>query len=234
MLKVNGIDVFYGDLQVLWDVSFEVKEKEILVLVGANGAGKSTTIRTISSLLTPRKGRIEFDGVRLDKTPPYNVIAHGIVHVPEGRRLFPQMSVEENLIMGTLQGEAKTKRLSTMERVYQLFPRLRERRKQLAGTLSGGEQQMLAVGRGLMSLPKLMMFDEPSLGLAPILVQDIFRIVRKINEEGVTVLLVEQNVRQTLAMCHRAYVLENGRVVLEGTGEALMANQHVKEAYLGI
>jgi len=234
MLKVNGIDVFYGDLQVLWDVSFEVKEKEILVLVGANGAGKSTTIRTISSLLTPRKGSIEFDGVRLDKTPPYNVIAHGIVHVPEGRRLFPQMSVEENLIMGTLQGEAKTKRLNTMERVYQLFPRLRERKKQLAGTLSGGEQQMLAVGRGLMSLPKLMMFDEPSLGLAPILVQDIFRIVRKINEEGVTVLLVEQNVRQTLAMCHRAYVLENGRVVLEGTGEALMANQHVKEAYLGI
>ncbi len=234
MLKVNGIDVFYGDLQVLWDVSFEVKEKEILVLVGANGAGKSTTIRTISSLLTPRKGSIEFDGVRLDKTPPFHVIEHGIVHVPEGRRLFPQMSVEENLIMGTLNGEAKAKRAQTMERVYGLFPRLRERKKQLAGTLSGGEQQMLAVGRGLMSLPKLMMFDEPSLGLAPILVQDIFRIVRKINEEGVTVLLVEQNVRQTLAMCHRAYVLENGRVVLEGTGEALMANEHVKEAYLGI
>jgi len=234
MLKVNGIDVFYGDLQVLWDVSFEVKEKEILVLVGANGAGKSTTIRTISSLLTPRKGSIEFDGVRLDKTPPYHVIGHGIVHVPEGRRLFPQMSVEENLIMGTLNGEAKAKRAQSMERVYGLFPRLRERKKQLAGTLSGGEQQMLAVGRGLMSLPKLMMFDEPSLGLAPILVQDIFRIVRKINEEGVTVLLVEQNVRQTLAMCHRAYVLENGRVVLEGTGDALMANEHVKEAYLGI
>jgi branched-chain amino acid transport system ATP-binding protein len=234
MLKVNGIDVFYGDLQVLWDVSFEVKEKEILVLVGANGAGKSTTIRTVSSLLTPRKGSIEFDGIRLDKTPPYNVIEHGIVHVPEGRRLFPQMSVEENLIMGTLYGEAKAKRSQTIERVYGLFPRLKERQKQLAGTLSGGEQQMLAVGRGLMSLPKLMMFDEPSLGLAPILVQDIFRIVRKINEEGVTVLLVEQNVRQTLAMCHRAYVLENGRVVLEGTGQALMANQHVKEAYLGI
>jgi len=234
MLKVNGIDVFYGDLQVLWDVSFEVKEKEILVLVGANGAGKSTTIRTVSSLLTPRKGSIEFDGIRLDKTPPYNVIAHGIVHVPEGRRLFPQMSVEENLIMGTLYPEAKANRFKTMERVYGLFPRLLERKKQLAGTLSGGEQQMLAVGRGLMSLPKLMMFDEPSLGLAPILVQDIFRIVRKINEEGVTVLLVEQNVRQTLAMCHRAYVLENGRVVLEGTGQALMANEHVKEAYLGI
>jgi branched-chain amino acid transport system ATP-binding protein len=234
MLKVKGIDVFYGDLQVLWEVSFEVKEKEILVLVGANGAGKSTTIRTISSLLTPRKGSIEFNGARLDRSPPHRVIEHGIVHVPEGRRLFPQMSVEENLIMGTLLGEAKTKRFNTMERVYQLFPRLRERKKQLAGTLSGGEQQMLAVGRGLMSLPKLMMFDEPSLGLAPILVQDIFRIIRKINEEGVTVLLVEQNVRQTLAMCHRAYVLENGRVVLEGTGQALMANQHVKEAYLGI
>lgn len=234
MLKVSGIDVFYGDLQVLWEVSFEVKEKEILVLVGANGAGKSTTIRTISSLLTPRKGSVEFDGVRLDKTPPYLVIEHGIVHVPEGRKLFPQMSVEENLIMGTLYGEAKAKRAQTMERVYGLFPRLRERRKQFAGTLSGGEQQMLAVGRGLMSLPKLMMFDEPSLGLAPILVQEIFRIVRKINEEGVTVLLVEQNVRQTLAMCHRAYVLENGRIILEGTGEALMANEHVKEAYLGI
>jgi branched-chain amino acid transport system ATP-binding protein len=234
MLKVNGIDVFYGDLQVLWDVSFEVRQEEILVLVGANGAGKSTTIRTVSSLLALRKGSIEFDGVRLDKTPPYNVIAHGIVHVPEGRRLFPQMSVEENLIMGTLRGEAKAKRSETMERVYGLFPRLRERQRQLAGTLSGGEQQMLAVGRGLMSLPKLMMFDEPSLGLAPILVQDIFRIVRKINQEGVTVLLVEQNVRQTLAMCHRAYVLENGRVVLEGTGQTLMANQHVKEAYLGI
>jgi branched-chain amino acid transport system ATP-binding protein len=165
MLKVNGIDVFYGDLQVLWDVSFEVKEKEILVLVGANGAGKSTTIRTVSSLLTPRKGSIEFDGIRLDKTPPYNVIEHGIVHVPEGRRLFPQMSVEENLIMGTLYGEAKAKRSQTIERVYGLFPRLKERQKQLAGTLSGGEQQMLAVGRGLMSLPKLMMFDEPSLGL---------------------------------------------------------------------
>jgi branched-chain amino acid transport system ATP-binding protein len=234
MLKVNGIDVFYGDLQVLWEVSFEVKEQEILVLVGANGAGKSTTIRTISSLLTPRKGSIEFDGVRLDQKPPYHVIEHGIVHVPEGRRLFPQMSVEENLIMGTLYSEAKANRAKTMERVFGLFPRLQERRKQLAGTLSGGEQQMLAVGRGLMSLPKLMMFDEPSLGLAPILVQEIFRIVRQINEEGVTVLLVEQNVRQTLAMCHRAYVLENGRVILEGTGETLMANDHVKEAYLGI
>jgi len=234
MLKVNGIDIFYGDLQVLWDVSFEVKEKEILVLIGANGAGKSTTIRAISSLLTPRKGSIEFEGTRIDHVPAHKVIEYGIVHVPEGRRLFPDMSVEENLIMGTLHGDAKKKRGDTMAYVYELFPRLKERMKQMAGTLSGGEQQMLAVGRGLMSLPRLMMFDEPSLGLAPILVQDIFRIFKRINEEGVTILLVEQNVKQTLGMCHRAYVLENGRVVLEGSGEELMSNKHVMEAYLGI
>lgn len=234
MLKVNGINVFYEDLQVLWDVSFEVKEKEILVLVGANGAGKSTTLNTISSLLTPKTGTIEFNGIRLDQLPPNKIIEHGVVHVPEGRRLFPEMSVEENLIMGSLYGEAKTQRNKTIEYVYSLFPRLQERRKQLSGTLSGGEQQMLAVGRGLMSLPKLMMFDEPSLGLAPILVQDIFDLIKKINQEGVTILLVEQNVTQTLAMCDRAYVLENGRNVLEGTGQELMANDHVKEVYLGI
>jgi branched-chain amino acid transport system ATP-binding protein len=234
MLKVNNIDVFYGDLQVLWDISFEVKEKEILVLIGANGAGKSTTIKTVSSLLTPIKGSIEFNGIRMDQLPPHKIIEHGIVHVPEGRRLFSDMSVEENLFMGTLHGEAKSKRFETMEYVYELFPRMKERRKQMAGTLSGGEQQMLAVGRGLMSLPKLMMFDEPSLGLAPILVQEIFSMVKRINEEGVTVLLVEQNVRQTLAMCNRAYVLENGRVVLEGTSQELMNNEHVKEAFLGI
>ena len=234
MLEVKGIDVFYGDLQVLWDVSFHVDQREILVLVGANGAGKSTTIKTVSSLITPRKGSIEFDGVRLDQTPPYKVIESGLVHVPEGRRLFSLMSVEENLIMGSLYGEAKEKRFATVEKVYDIFPRLRERKKQLAGTLSGGEQQMLAVGRGLMSLPRMMMFDEPSLGLAPILVQEIFHMVKRVNEEGVTVLLVEQNVKQTLAMCNRAYVLENGRIVLEGEGKALMDNANVKEAYLGI
>ena len=211
-----------------------MKEKEILVLIEANGAGKSTTIKTISSLLTPRKGRIEFNGTRLDQLPPYEIIEKGIVHVPEGRRLFSDMSVEENLIMGTLYGEAKAKRFETLEHVYELFHRLRERRKQMAGTLSGGEQQMLAVGRGLMSLPKLMMFDEPSLGLAPILVQEIFDMVKRINQEGVTVLLVEQNVRQTLAMCHRAYALENGRIVLEGTGKEMLNDEHVKETYLGI
>jgi len=234
MLNVSGIDVFYGDLQVLWDVSFEVREKEILVLVGANGAGKSTTLKAISGLLKPRKGSIEFDGVRLDQLSPDRVIGQGVVHVPEARRLFREMSVEENLIMGSLSPEAKKKRYETMEWVYELFPRMKERRKQATGTLSGGEQQMCAIGRGLMALPKIMMFDEPSLGLSPILVQEVFEIAKRINKEGVTVLLVEQNVRQTLAMCDRAYVLENGRVVLEGTGKSLMDNPHVKEAYLGI
>ncbi len=234
MLTVNNIDVFYDDLQVLWDLSFEVREGEILVLIGANGAGKSTTIRTISSLLKPKKGSIDFNGVRLDHKEPYDIIQLGIVHVPEGRKLFPEMSVEENLIMGSLYGEAKAKRFETLEHVFELFPRLKERRKQWAGTLSGGEQQMAAIGRGLMSLPKIMMFDEPSLGLAPILVQDIFRMIRRIKEEGVTVLLVEQNVTQTLAMCDRAYVLENGRILLEGTGEELMENEQVREAFLGI
>ena len=234
MLKVSGIDVFYGDLQVLWDVSFDVRDNEILVLVGANGAGKSTTLKTISGLLKPRKGTIEFGGVRLDELSPDKVIGEGVVHVPEARRLFREMTVEENLIMGSLSPEARKKRAQTMEWVYELFPRMKERRKQAAGTLSGGEQQMAAIGRGLMALPKVLMFDEPSLGLAPILVQDVFEIVKRINKEGVTVLLVEQNVRQTLAMCDRAYVLENGRVVLEGTGKDLMNDAHVKEAYLGI
>ncbi|MBN2332667.1 MAG: ABC transporter ATP-binding protein [Deltaproteobacteria bacterium] len=234
MLKVNGIDVFYGDLQVLWDVNFEVHEEEIVVLLGANGAGKSTVIRTISSMLSPSQGTIEFGGRRVDHLPPSMIIEEGIVHVPEGRRLFPEMTVEENLIMGSLSNEAKLKRSQTMEHVYDLFPRLKERRKQLAGTLSGGEQQMAAIGRGIMSLPKLLMFDEPSLGLAPILVQDVFKLVKKINSEGVTILLSEQNVIQTLGMCNRAYVLENGRIVLEGTGSELLENEQVKEAFLGI
>ena len=234
MLTVNHIDVFYGDLQVLWDVTFEVRDSEILVLIGANGAGKSTTIKTISALLTPRNGSIELNGKRLDQLLPHEIIQQGIVHVPEGRRLFPEMSVEENLIMGSLYGKAKAKRFETLEHVYALFPRLKERRKQTAGTLSGGEQQMAAIGRGLMSIPKIMMFDEPSLGLAPILVQDTFSMIRRIKDEGVTILLVEQNVTQTLAMCDRACVLENGRIVLEGTGADLMENKHVKEAFLGI
>jgi len=234
MLKVSNIDVAYGDVQVLWDVSFEVREQEILVLVGANGAGKSTTLRTISGLLRPLKGSIEFKGSRLDQIPDNRIIDQGIAHVPEGRRLFAEMTVEENLIMGSLTPKAKAKRSETLQEVFRLFPRLEERRKQQARTMSGGEQQMCAIGRGLMSLPEILMFDEPSLGLSPILVKEIFQIVQRINQEGVTVLLVEQNVMHTLSICHRAYVLENGRIVMEGTGQDLLNNPHVKEAYLGI
>jgi branched-chain amino acid transport system ATP-binding protein len=234
MLKVQNIDVFYGDLQVLWDVSFEVEEGEIVALVGANGSGKSTTLKAISGLLTPANGSIRFLDQRLDQIPANKIIEHGVAHVPEGRRLFPEMTVRENLIMGSLARQAKLKREETMEWIFGLFPRLREREKQMAGTLSGGEQQMLAVGRGLMALPKMIMFDEPSLGLAPILVAEIFNIIKRIKKEGVTVLITEQNTKQTLEISDRGYVLENGRVVLSDTGQELLNNEHVKQAYLGI
>ncbi len=234
MLKVENIDVFYGDLQVLWDVSFEVKAGETVALVGANGAGKSTIIKTISGLNRPASGSIRFLDQHLDQIPANKIIDHGIAHVPEGRRLFPEMTVRENLIMGSLCPRAKAKREETMEWIFGLFPRLREREKQLTGTLSGGEQQMVAVGRGLMALPKLIMFDEPSLGLAPILVAEIFKIIERIRQEGVTVLIVEQNTKQTLEICNRGYVLENGRIVLSGTGQELLTNDYVKQAYLGI
>ena len=234
MLEVQNIDVFYGDLQVLWDVSFTVEEGEIVALVGANGSGKSTTLKAISGLLNPANGSISFLDQRLDQIPANKIIEHGVAHVPEGRRLFPEMTVRENLIMGSLAPQAKLKREETMEWVFGLFPRLREREKQMAGTLSGGEQQMLAVGRGLMALPRMIMFDEPSLGLAPILVAEIFKIIKRIKKEGVTVLITEQNTKQTLEISDRGYVLENGRVVLSGTGQELLTNEHVKEAYLGI
>ncbi|GAB4273972.1 MAG: ABC transporter ATP-binding protein [Deferrisomatales bacterium] len=234
MLKVDGIDVFYGDVQVLWDVSFHVAEGEVVALIGANGAGKSTTLRTISGLVAPRRGTIEFLGESLTAVPPYGIIDKGIAHVPEARRLFPEMTVEENLEMGALKREAKRRRAETMERVFERFPRLKERRRQLAGTLSGGEQQMLAIGRGLMSLPRMLMFDEPSLGLAPLLVEDVFHVVRDVRKEGVTVLIVEQNVRQTLAIADRAYVLETGRVVRHGGGRELLEDEEVKKAYLGV
>ena len=234
MLEVKGIDASYGDVEVLHDVSFKVGQGEVVALIGANGAGKSTTLKTISGLLRPTKGDILFEGRSICDVAPHNLIELGIVHVPEGRRLFAGMSIEENLIMGALKGDAKAKREQTKEEVFDLFPRLRERRKQHAGTLSGGEQQMCAIARGLMSLPRLLMFDEPSLGLAPILVKEIFKIIERITSQGTTVLIVEQNVKQTLQIAERAYVLENGRVVMQGTGQELSNNEHVKNAYLGV
>jgi branched-chain amino acid transport system ATP-binding protein len=234
MLKVDNINVYYGDLQVLWGVSFEVNTGEIVALVGANGAGKSTILKTITGLLRPSGGNISFLGHRLDRIAAHKIVDVGIAHVPEGRRLFPEMTVIENLIMGALSRRAKPHRQTTIKRVFELFPRLSERRKQLAGTLSGGEQQMLAVGRGLMALPQLIMFDEPSLGLSPLLVSEIFKIIKRIKAEGVTVLIVEQNTKHSLQISNRGYVLENGRLALTGTSRDLLNNDHVKQAYLGI
>ena len=233
MLSVDKINVSYGDIQVLWDVSFNVREKEFVVLVGANGAGKSTTLKTISSLAAPSSGAVEFAGVRLDRTPAHKIVELGIAHVPEARQLFPGMSVQENLVMGSVK-RGKKNRKKNLEWVYALFPRLKERRRQAAGTMSGGEQQMCAIGRGLMSDPRLMLFDEPSLGLSPLLTQDIFRLVRSIHKDGMTILMVEQNVKQTLGICDRAYVLENGRIVIEGKGKDLLEDEKVKQAFLGI
>ena len=234
MLEIRNIDVFYGDVQVLWDISFEVKQGEVVALIGANGAGKSTTLKTISGLLRPRKGGILLNNAPIHTIEAFKLIGLGIAHCPEARRLFVEMTVEENLDMGSLRGEARQQRAKTKEMVFGLFPRLSERRRQPAGLLSGGEQQMVAIGRGLMAIPKLLMFDEPSLGLAPILVREIFDIIKKIREQGATVLIVEQNVKQTLAIADRAYVLESGKVVMQGTGAALLNDEHVKTAYLGV
>jgi branched-chain amino acid transport system ATP-binding protein len=234
VLEIKNIDVFYGDVQVIWNVSFNVNRGEIVALIGANGAGKSTILRTISGILRPKKGEILFEDKPIYRIDPYKLIELGIAHVPEARRLFVEMTVEENLDMGSLRGKARTQREKTKEMVFGLLPRMRERRRQLAGTLSGGEQQMLAVGRGLMALPKLQMFDEPSLGLAPLLVRDIFNTIKKINKEGTTVLIVEQNVKQTLLVANRGYVLETGKITNQGTGQSLLSNEHVKTAYLGV
>ena len=234
MLEVRGIDVFYGDVQVLWDVSFEVQKGEVVALIGANGSGKTTTLATISSLLRPRRGSVSYEGAAIHTKPPYTLIELGIAHVPEARRLFPDMTVRENLLLGALKGDAKKTRSEMLEKVFQIFPRLRERQKQQAGTLSGGEQQMAAIGRGLMSRPRLLMLDEPSLGLSPILVSEIFKVIQDVHDAGVTILLVEQNVFKSLAIADRAYVLGNGRVVLQGRGAELLADDHVRKAYLGL
>ena len=234
MLRLEGIDAFYGDLQALYDVSLEVEQGRVFALVGANAAGKSTTLRVISGLVTPRRGRVVLDGQDLTPVPAHQRVDLGIVQVPEGRRLFPFMSVTENLLLGAHTARARAERDATLKYVYTLFPVLAERRTQLAGSLSGGEQQMCAIGRALMARPRVLMLDEPSLGLAPVLVKRIFDTVRTINADGMTIMLVEQNVRQALTLAQRAAVLESGHLVLHGQGAALLADDRLKRAYLGM
>lgn len=234
MLEIKNIDVFYGDAQALWDVSLTVKEGEIVTLLGANGAGKSTTLRTISGLLKPKKGTVSLSGVRLDRIEPYQIILHGLSHVPEGRRLFPNMTVWENLSVGAYTPPAWKDRSGAMEEMMEIFPILKERRDQLAGTLSGGEQQMCAIARAMISRPKVLLLDEPSLGLAPVIVERIFEVIQKINQKGVTVLLVEQNAYIALQIAHRGYVIETGRVVMEGEANRLSQDEYIKQAYLGL
>ena len=234
MLEVNNIDTFYGKAQALWDVCMRIDEGEIVALVGANGAGKTTLLHTISGLLRPASGNVMFLGQRIDGLAPHSIVELGISHVPEGRRLFPDMSVRENLEMGAYVRDAWKRKEARLQEVYQIFPALEERQGQLARTLSGGERQMLAIGRGLMSGPKLCLFDEPSYGLAPLLVTEIFRIIQGLRDQGITVLLIEQNVRRTLEIADRAYVLENGRVCLEGACDELLQSDYVKKAYLGL
>jgi branched-chain amino acid transport system ATP-binding protein len=234
MLKIENLNFSYGDLKVLWDVNIAVQEGEIVTVVGANGAGKSTILNNISRLEKPGTGSITFNGVDLAKLEAHEVVELGLVQVPEGRKIFPQMTVTENLRMGSFTRKARLKREANMERVFALLPRLKEREKQFGGTMSGGEQQMLAIARGLMADPKLLLLDEPSLGLSPLLVKSIFNIITEISKQGVTIMLVEQNVFQSLRIANRGYVLETGRVVLQDKGEALLSNEHVKKAYLGI
>ncbi len=234
MLKVSKIDTFYGKAQALWDVSLNIDEAEIVALVGANGAGKTTLLNTISGLLRPASGSVEFLGQRIDGLAPHNIVELGVSHVPEGRRLFTDMSVRENLEMGAYISGAWKQKKETLERVYQVFPALKEREGQLARTLSGGEQQMLAMGRGLMARPKLCMFDEPSFGLAPMLVLEVFQVIQSLREQGITILLIEQNVRHTLEISDRAYVLENGRIALEGKSKELLKEELIRKAYLGL
>jgi branched-chain amino acid transport system ATP-binding protein len=235
MLQVDGIDVAYGDVQVLKNVHLEVNEKELVAVIGANGAGKTTLINAISGILKPQKGTITFQGKRISAYPANRVVAEGIVQVPEGRLLFPDMTVRENLEMGAYLIRNRQTAQARLDSVYELFPRLAEREKQAAGTMSGGEQQMVAIGRALMSDPKMIMFDEPSLGLAPKLVISIFEMVMRINKElGITVLLVEQNVQHSCQISDRAFVMENGEIVLQGTGAEMLQNEHVRRAYLGL
>ena len=234
LLELKGVDAFYGRIQALRNMSIDVDKGEVVALIGSNGAGKTTTLRTISGLMHPQAGTIRFDGREITSAGPSKIVELGISQSPEGRRLFPRMSVIDNLFMGAYTRNDRPGISSDMERIYTLFPRLKERRSQIAGTLSGGEQQMLAMGRALMARPKVLMLDEPSLGLAPILVETIFSIIREINSQGTTVLLVEQNAHKALEVAHRGYVLETGSIVKTGTGQQLLASEDVQKAYLGM
>ncbi len=234
MLNINHIDVFHGTFQALWDVSVEVRRGEMLALIGANTSGKTTLLDAISGMLCPARGTIEFEGRQIGGLDPYQIVDLGITQVPEGRRIFPDMTVLDNLFIGAYARSARRKKAESLQRVYDLFPRLSERKKQVAKTLSGGEQQMLAIGRGLMADPKLMLIDEMSLGLAPVVVDEIFKALHKIKERGITVLFVEQNVNRTLQEADRAYILETGRVVLGGPAAELRENEEVKKAYFGV
>ena len=233
MLEVKGLQVYYGMIQALKDVSFEVNQGEVIALIGANGAGKTTTLHTVTGLLPSKAGSIMFEGVDITKMPAHKIVEMGIAHVPEGRRVFSQLSVYENLIMGAYTRKDKKEIAENLEKVYQRFPRLRERKTQRAGTLSGGEQQMLAMGRALMSNPKMIVMDEPSMGLSPIFVNEIFDIIEKVSASGTTVLLVEQNAKKALSIADRAYVLETGNIVLSGDAKELMNDDSIKKAYLG-
>jgi len=234
LLEVREIDVFYGELQALWGVSLKIEEGEFVALIGPNGAGKTTTLKTISGLLKPARGQILFSGRDITGLPPHTIAAMGIAHVPEGRQIFPGLTVLENLKTGAYVRRAREKFEESLEFVFNLFPRLKERKNQVAGTLSGGERQMLAIARGLMSRPKLLMLDEPSLGLAPKLALEVMETLKRLHEEGLTILLVEQNVRYALELADRGYVLETGRVVMHGTGKELLEDPRIKSAYLGL
>jgi branched-chain amino acid transport system ATP-binding protein len=234
LLRISDLQSGYGDVPILFGVSLEINKGETVALIGANGAGKTTTIKTISGLLKAWGGKVEYDGVDITNWPSHKIVKAGLVQVAEGRKLFPGLSVLENLELGGFLPKLRANRPKNMKHVFELFPRLEERKSQIAGTLSGGEQQMLAIGRSLMTEPKVLMLDEPSLGLAPMLVEDIFRVVQQINSEGTTVLIVEQNAVQTLRMAQRGYVMEHGKIILSGTGDELLEDPRIREAYLGL
>ncbi len=234
MLKVEQVSAQYGDIKVLWEASLEISPKEMVTMVGSNGSGKTTLINTIMGMMHPASGRIEFLGEPIHQLPPHKIVERGISLIPEGRKLFPDMTVLENLELGAYFPNARKRIPETLRWVFELFPRLKERMGQLVGTLSGGEQQMVTVGRGLMSLPQLLLIDEPSMGLAPIVVAELFRTIRKINQEGMTVFLVEQNARQAMEISDRTYVLENGRIVRQGKSKDLLKDDDIRKAYLGL